>query len=143
MRRRIASHVILATYAPKHAPAYPTLRGIAGHLLRTSINSLVGQHDSPVNATLLTVPLAMAQRVLLRPTGFALALRTPRSCRKFSTVLDTPVYPVSERNTNSATQSTVFNDALNATAPRTTWTKEEISEVYHTSLIDLTYASVC
>lgn len=33
-------------------------------------------------------------------------------------------------------------DATNATAPRTNWTREEISQIYNTPLNQLTYASV-
>lgn len=33
-------------------------------------------------------------------------------------------------------------EATTATAPRTTWTKEEVSQVYNTPLNQLTYASV-
>jgi hypothetical protein len=31
---------------------------------------------------------------------------------------------------------------LNATTSRTNWTKEDISEIYHTPLIELQYAAV-
>jgi biotin synthase len=85
----------------------------------------------------------MALRTFARSTNLAVALRAPGLHRKFSTVLDTPVYPSSQRGNGLGTQSAVFLDALYATGPRTNWTKEEISELYHTSLIDLTYASVC
>jgi biotin synthase len=81
----------------------------------------------------------MGQRILLRPVGLTFVPRTRHISRSFSTVLDTPVDPATQqlRRTTS-----VFEEALNARAPRTNWTKEEISEVYNTSLIDLTYASV-
>jgi biotin synthase len=83
----------------------------------------------------------MASKMLARPHGFRVVARGPRLCRAFSTVLDTPVFPVTPRS-KTPKHSSVFNDALNATSGRTNWTKEEISEVYNTSLIDLTYASV-
>jgi biotin synthase len=86
----------------------------------------------------------MAQRVLLR-TGRGLTL-TPRSLqitRSFSTVLDAPVDPGTQQLRSPTRAGSVFESALNASAPRTNWTKEEISEVYNTSLIDLTHASVC
>jgi biotin synthase len=87
----------------------------------------------------------MAQRILARPTGFVIAARKSHYSRKFSTVVDGPVSFKNERISSSTTQSSssVFQNALDATGPRTSWTKEEISEVYNTSLIDLTYASVC
>jgi hypothetical protein len=59
--------------------------------------------------------------------------------RPFSTVLDTPVDPSSTPPTRKAS---VFENALNAVAPRTNWTKGEIAQVYNTPLIDLTHASV-
>lgn len=82
----------------------------------------------------------MAQRMLLRASG-------PRRVyygftRSFSTVLDTPVDPGTQQIRLATPRTTVFENALNAKAPRTNWTKEEISEIYNTSLIDLTYASV-
>lgn len=71
----------------------------------------------------------MAQRLL---RSSALRLTPPLSrARPFSTVVDTPV----------ASSSSVFQDALQAAGPRTSWTKEQIAEVYNTPLIQLTYAS--
>jgi hypothetical protein len=35
-----------------------------------------------------------------------------------------------------------LHDALNATGARTNWTKEEISDIYNTPLIELQYAAV-
>jgi hypothetical protein len=35
-----------------------------------------------------------------------------------------------------------LQDALKANEPRTTWTKEEIANVYNTPLIELQYAAV-
>jgi hypothetical protein len=98
----------------------------------------------PASRVELQQTFAMAQRVFLR-TGRGLAL-TPRSLqitRPFSTVLDTLVDPGTQQLRSVARTGSVFENALNASAPRTNWTKEEISEVYNTSLIDLTYASVC
>jgi len=82
----------------------------------------------------------MAHRVLvLTGRGLTFIPRSRQISRSFSTVLDTPVDP----GTQQLRKSSVFENALNANAPRTTWTKEEITEVYNTSLIDLTYAAVC
>lgn len=83
----------------------------------------------------------MAQRMLLRPTGLLLARRPQYAYRSFSTVLDTPIDPRTQQATPPARLTSVFEDALNASGPRTNWTKEEISEVYNTSLIDLTFAA--
>ncbi|KAF2688257.1 biotin synthase [Lentithecium fluviatile CBS 122367] len=85
----------------------------------------------------------MAQRALLRPIGLASPAfaRTHRLARPFSTVIDAPVHPASQPAPPQKPSSSVFQDALQATGPRMNWTKEEISEVYNTSLIDLTYAA--
>jgi biotin synthase len=57
-----------------------------------------------------------------------------------STIQDAPIFntplPV------QATQSTLLQDAVNASGPRMTWTKEEISQIYNTPLIELQYAAV-
>jgi hypothetical protein len=86
----------------------------------------------------------MAQRLLSRPIGFLTLPRTQPSFRAFSTVVDGAVDARLQRLTPPITRatSTVYENALKATAPRTSWTKEEITEIYNTSLIDLTYASV-
>ena len=86
----------------------------------------------------------MAQRVLLRPLGLASPVfaRTQYVSRPFSTVIDAPIHPASQPAPPQKPSSTVFEDAVQATGPRTNWTKEQISEVYNTSLIDLTYAAV-
>jgi hypothetical protein len=36
----------------------------------------------------------------------------------------------------------VFQEALQSTTARTNWTKEEISEIYNTPLMELSYAAV-
>jgi|TARA_R110002003_G_scaffold595_16_gene20830 biotin synthase len=69
-----------------------------------------------------------------------MAARLP--VRPFSTVIDAPVDPKTQQITPPSGRRSVFEDAAQAVAPRTNWTKEEISEVYSTSLIELTYASV-
>jgi biotin synthase len=81
--------------------------------------------------------------MLFRPVGFALIPRTRPVLRSFSTVIDAPVDPTTQQIIPQTQKTSVFENALNAKAPRTNWTKEEIAEVYNTSLIDLTYASVC
>ncbi|KAF2645359.1 biotin synthase [Massarina eburnea CBS 473.64] len=82
----------------------------------------------------------MAQRILLRPIGFTATtfVRT----RPFSTVIDAPISPASQQTPPQVPgSSSVFEDAVQAMTPRTTWTKEQISEVYNKPLIDLTYAA--
>jgi hypothetical protein len=86
----------------------------------------------------------MSYRTLSRPIGLAFtSARTPALVRPFSTVLDTPVDPSTQRATPPTLRASVFEDALHAVAPRTNWTKEEIAQVYNTPLIELTHASVC
>ena len=87
----------------------------------------------------------MAQRTLARPIGLALSsARTHCLFRSFSTVLDTPIDPKTQQFTPLTDQkSSVFENAVNATGTRTSWTKEEIAEIYNTPLIRLTYAAVC
>jgi biotin synthase len=87
----------------------------------------------------------MAQRILKRSAGIVLIPRTQLCARKFSTVSEVPVDPRTQQTGPAIAQqaSSVYEHALNATALRTNWTKDEISEIYNTSLIDLTYASVC
>ncbi|KAH7398207.1 hypothetical protein BKA66DRAFT_556479 [Pyrenochaeta sp. MPI-SDFR-AT-0127] len=80
----------------------------------------------------------MALRASIRPIGFrCISTRT----RPFSTVIDAPVDPKTQQITPPTGRRSVFEDAVHAVGPRTNWTKEEISEVYNTSLIELTYAS--
>ncbi len=40
-------------------------------------------------------------------------------------------------------QSSLLEQAANATAPRNNWTKEEISEIHQTPLMELAFAAVC
>lgn len=87
----------------------------------------------------------MAQRLLARPIGSALNSARPyQLVRSFSTVLDTPIDPQTQKVTPPGPRKpSVFEDAVNATGTRTNWTKEEIAEIYNTPLIRLTYAAVC
>jgi biotin synthase len=54
--------------------------------------------------------------------------------RKYGTVSPVTVEPTP--------QSTVFDRALEANAPRNNWTKDEIKEIYDTPLMKLAFASV-
>jgi biotin synthase len=42
-----------------------------------------------------------------------------------------------------STPRSAFENALEASAPRNNWTKEEIKEIYDTPLMNLAYAAVC
>lgn len=89
-----------------------------------------------------SLAVRMAQRCLARSLAFTVPRKgTQRLSRGFSTVLDTPLYPSTQPPLPTA--SSVFQDAVQASAPRTNWSREEISEVYNTPLMELTYASVC
>ncbi|KAF2873680.1 hypothetical protein BDV95DRAFT_567544 [Massariosphaeria phaeospora] len=85
----------------------------------------------------------MAQRAFPRPTGFSRArfVRTRCVSRPFSTVLDVPIHPSAHHTPPPAPSSSPFHDALQANTPRNNWTREEISDIYHSPLIELTYAS--
>jgi len=54
--------------------------------------------------------------------------------RRYGTVAETPQFPTPP--------SSIFDDALAATGPRNTWTKEQIKEIYDTPLMKLAFASV-
>ncbi|KAF2738974.1 biotin synthase [Polyplosphaeria fusca] len=78
-------------------------------------------------------------RVLLRPVGCPPSRAfTPRLSRCFSTVVDAPPNPAPPPK---APSGSVFQDAFGAVAPRTNWTRDEISQVYNTPLIELTFAA--
>jgi biotin synthase len=57
------------------------------------------------------------------------------SLRALSTIQDAPIF-------NTSIQSTPLHDAVRASGPRMTWTKEEIAQIYNTPLIELQYAAV-
>ena len=90
----------------------------------------------------------MAHRALLRTVrlapSFPLTRPSLAAARPFSTVIDAPISPAEQRTPPAAPSSSgsVFSDAVQATGPRTNWTKEQISEVYNTPLIELTYGAV-
>ncbi|KAF1993378.1 biotin synthase [Amniculicola lignicola CBS 123094] len=88
----------------------------------------------------------MAQTPLLRSSWgamTALRSRTRLLYRPFSTVIDTPVDPASQQTLQDSplVSTNVLEDAVQATAPRTNWTREQISSIYNVPLIDLTYAA--
>jgi biotin synthase len=89
----------------------------------------------------------MSRRNLVWVLRSPLFPRAQHRFREFSTVLDGAVDPQTQRVTPPITRrpssASVYENALHATGSRTNWTKDEIAEVYNTSLIDLTYAAVC
>lgn len=64
--------------------------------------------------------------------------------RSFSSVRDVVPNPISAPPPPAAhiKSGKALNNALQANAPRNNWTKEEISEIYNTPLIELQYAAV-
>jgi len=64
--------------------------------------------------------------------------------RSYSIVHDVPRTSAAIPHTAPPSPSprSVFDEAVNASAPRNTWTKDEISEIYKTPLMDLAYAAV-
>jgi len=75
--------------------------------------------------------------IRLSPASRQYLVSAPRA---LSTVQDAPIF-----NTSlpvQATQSTPLQDAISASGPRMTWTKEEITQIYNTPLIELQYAAV-
>lgn len=42
----------------------------------------------------------------------------------------------------SIPRDSVFQEAIEATEPRTNWTRDEIQQIYHTPLIELAFAAV-
>lgn len=65
------------------------------------------------------------------------------SVRPYSIVHDVPRTSASIPHTAPPTPSpqSTFNDAVNATSPRNSWTKDEISQIYKTPLMELAYAA--
>lgn len=60
--------------------------------------------------------------------------------RAFSTVQDTPILSTSPPP-QAAQSTSILQDALNAAGPRTNWTKDEISQIYNTPLVELQYTA--
>jgi biotin synthase len=73
-------------------------------------------------------------------TVLGLRVRSPACARPFSTVKDIPI--TAGGTVPFASTQNVLQKAMEADAPRTNWTKEEISAVYNTPLFELQYAAV-
>ncbi|KAF2672403.1 biotin synthase [Microthyrium microscopicum] len=61
--------------------------------------------------------------------------------RSFSSVRDVPITSSTLPYQVSQPKTSALQEALAASAPRTNWTKEEISEIYNTPLFELHYAA--
>jgi hypothetical protein len=74
--------------------------------------------------------LRTSSRALLQHAGSRSVLR------QYGTISEIPTQL-------NATPPSVFQNALDASAPRTNWTREEIREIYDTPLMQLAFAAVC
>ena len=94
----------------------------------------------PLRSHILTMELASMSRMVAR----RVAQRTP-SVRYYSIVHDVPRTTAALGQTPPPPQQdgrSVFNQAVNATGPRNNWTKDEISQIHHTPLMELAFAAV-
>jgi len=64
--------------------------------------------------------------------------------RNYSIVHDIPrvVGSIPHTAPPSPTPTSIFEDAVNASRARNNWTKDEISQIYKTPLMELAYAAV-
>lgn len=83
-------------------------------------------------------------------SSFHAGVRLQRNyvARSFSSVVDLPITPNSgppppPTAGNTPRSRNAVQDALAAKDVRHNWTREEISEIYNTSLFELQYAAVC
>ena len=76
-------------------------------------------------------------------SAFRVALLSSRNVarRRFSTVIDETFAPISPVAGQSQSNN-VLDQASNAKAPRNSWTKEDIRDIYKTPLMELTFRSV-
>lgn len=64
--------------------------------------------------------------------------------RLFSTVIDdNAARIVPSGSPPRSTPGSALRSAVSAKAPRTSWTKDEIREIYNTPLMELAFQSVC
>jgi hypothetical protein len=74
------------------------------------------------------------------------ATRRVSSIRYYSIVHDVPRVAATISQTPPPPPShgqSVFDEAVNATAARNTWTKQEISQIHQKPLMELAFAAVC
>jgi len=69
--------------------------------------------------------------------SFPIPRSLPRLVRSYGTVQGPP-----SAASIAGRVPSVLVEATNSTAPRITWTREEVSQIYNTPLNQLTYASV-
>lgn len=77
--------------------------------------------------------------------GLRALRRVPVPGRWNSTLVDAPITsdPVPlQQSIQAANKKKIFEDAAKATAPRNSWTREEISAIYYQPLMELTYQAV-
>lgn len=60
--------------------------------------------------------------------------------RSYGTVSEAPIDPATM---GIRKEKSVFRTAVDATAPRINWTRDEIKEIYDMSLMELAFAAVC
>lgn len=70
------------------------------------------------------------------------SLLTNASLRSFSTIVDDRLAHAAA-GSPLANSTDVFHNALNATAPRYNWTRDEIRQIYNTPLMELAHQAVC
>lgn len=74
---------------------------------------------------------------------FSTTATTTHTRRTFSTVVDETLTPVSPPMGAAApTPASTLETALSARDARTSWSKEEISEIYNTPLMELAFKAV-
>lgn len=89
---------------------------------------------------------SVAMRAWKAP-AIAASLRTVSASRFHSTLVDVSSQkfdpPVtSHEDAKEAVRSKIFMDAVQATAPRQNWTREEISAIFYQPLLELAYQAV-
>jgi hypothetical protein len=106
-------------------------------------------HSPRPSAQYLTPSLSnnsiMSLTILPRRVALRSATRSTPWARQFSTVVDdtfSPVSPASAPPPPQARKGRVLEEAVNATAPRFDWTKDEIREIYNTPLMELAFQAV-
>lgn len=119
------SGAVLNSY-PEAVAAPPSHLSIHISQHQPSVNRLTKKHEMRGHRPQLFVASCRAFLQDAKPQTYL---------RRYGTVSDVPTQP-------STTPRSAFDDALEATAPRNNWTKDEIKEIYDTPLMKLAFASV-
>lgn len=103
--------------------------------------------DPPSNSSLTPVFTNVAMSFFLSSRQVALrsVARSTPCARRLSTAIHDTFSPVSLSSPllpPEARKGRVLKEAVNAKAPRYDWTKDEIREVYNTSLMELVFQAV-